>query len=135
MIQQTLQARYDRAAEIAKRDGLVVVAHGTRRRDGAAVYAVPSRSEQNRWHLVAVDGLRLTCDCTAATFGKYCGHRAAVRARLELEAQVRRDVREREAERAFHAAARRLAEAELSGGGSSDEAMRWFAHGGEWDSA
>ena len=99
---------YKRGLEIARRDALTVLAHGTRKSDGAAIYAVPSRSEQHRWHLVVVSGLELTCDCHAAKYGRYCAHRAAVRARLELEAQVRRDTREREVERAFHAAARAL---------------------------
>lgn len=133
MIQQTLQAQYTRAAAIAQRDALTVVAHGTRKGDGAAVYAVPSRSRgANCWHLVTVQGLNLVCDCTAARFGRYCGHRAAVRARLELEAEVRRDAREREAERALHQAACELEATLMS---STDEAMRWWAHGGEWDSA
>jgi hypothetical protein len=114
MTQQTLQAQYTRAAAIARRDSLQVVAHGTRKSDGAAVYAVPSRSLANMWHLVVVEGLRLSCDCHAAKHGRYCAHRTAVRARLELEAQVRRDVREREQERALHAAARALAEVEQS---------------------
>ncbi len=63
---------------------------------------------------MTVQGLNLLCDCAAARFGRYCAHRAATRARLELEAAVRRDVREREAERALHAAARALAEATLT---------------------
>ncbi|SRR5258706_720696 len=99
---------YERAMAIAKRDGLEVVAHGTRKSDGAAVYAVPSRSQQNTWHLVVVQGLELTCDCEAAQHGRYCAHRAAVRARLEIEAEVRRDTQEREVERLLHAAAREL---------------------------
>jgi hypothetical protein len=136
----TLQQRYERGLEIAHRDALEVVAHGTRKSDGAAVYAVPSRSQgANMWHLVVVEGLRLSCDCHAAKHGQYCAHRAAVRARLELEAQVRRDAREREAERAFHAAARELAEATLTSGSTSscqhDEQMAWWLHGGSWDSA
>ncbi len=103
------QARqYARGLEIAKRDALSVVAHGTRKSDGAAVYAVPSRTQANTWHLIVVKELELTCDCAAAQHGRYCAHRAAVRCRLEIEAQVRRDTREREIERAFHAAARAL---------------------------
>jgi hypothetical protein len=99
---------YERAMEVAKRDGLEVVAHGTRKSDGAAVYAVPSRSKPGQWHLVVVEGLDLVCTCAAGQHGRYCAHRAAVRARLELEAAVRRDTHEREVERTFHAAARAL---------------------------
>ncbi len=102
------QAAYTRGLEMATRDALTVVAHGTLKSNGAAVYAVPSRSEANRWHLVVVHGLHLTCDCHAAHYNRYCAHRAAVRCRLEIEMQVRRDTREREIERAFHAAARAL---------------------------
>jgi hypothetical protein len=101
-------AQYQRGLEIAQRDALTVCAHGTRKSDGAAVYAVPSRTQANRWHLVVVNGLQLTCDCHAARYNRYCAHRAAVRCRLEIEAHVRRDTREREVERAFHAAARAL---------------------------
>src|SRR5258708_12311351 len=105
------QQQYERAAAIARRDALTVVAHGTVKATGAAVYAVPSRSRgANFWHLVTVNGLHLACDCVAGRYGKYCAHCAAVRARLELEAEVSRDSREREAERAFHAAARELAQ-------------------------
>ncbi len=102
------QYQYQRGLEIAQRDALTVVDHGTRKSDGAAVYCVPSRSEPGRWHVIVVRELDLTCDCAAAQHGRYCAHRAAVQARLELEAQVRRDSREREVERAFHAAARAL---------------------------
>src|SRR5258708_36542221 len=101
-------AQYQRGLEIEKRVALTVVAHGTRKSDGAAVYAVPSRTQANTWHLIVVNELELTCDCHAAQHGRYCAHRAAVRARLEIETQVRRDTREREIERAFHAAARAL---------------------------
>jgi hypothetical protein len=101
-------AQYQRGLEIAKRDALTVVAHGTRKSDGAAVYCVPSRTQANTWHVIVVSGLDLQCTCEAAKHGKYCCHRAAVRARLELEAQVRQDTCEREIERAFHAAARAL---------------------------
>ncbi len=99
---------YERAMAIAKRDGLEVVAHGTRKSDGAAVYAVPSRSKPGQWHLVVAEGLDLVCTCAAGQHGRYCAHRAAVRARLELEAEVRRDSRERDVERLLHAAAREL---------------------------
>jgi hypothetical protein len=137
MVAQTAQQQFERAAAIAKRDALTVVAHGTVKATGSAVYAVPSRALANTWHLVVVNGLELTCDCHAAKYGKYCAHRAATRARLELEASVRRDARERELERGFHAAARELAEATLtsSSAGNTDEAWRYWANGGDWDSA
>src|SRR5258708_794339 len=101
-------AQYRRGLETAQRDSLSVVAHGTRKSDGAAIYCVPSRSQAGTWHVIVVSGLDLQCDCVAAQRGKYCCHRAAVRARLEIEAQVRRDTQEREVERLFDAAAREL---------------------------
>src|SRR5258708_8010553 len=101
-------AQYVRGLEIAQRDALTVVAHGTRKRDGAAIYCVPSRSQAGTWHVIVVSGLDLQCDCVAAQHGKYCCHRAAVRARLEMEAQVRRDTPERELERLCQAPATQL---------------------------
>jgi len=101
-------AQYVRGLEIAQRDALTVVAHGTRKSDGAAIYCVPSRSQANTWHVVVVSGLDLQCDCQAAKYGKYCCHRAAVRARILLEGQLRREAHEREVERLLHAAAREL---------------------------
>jgi hypothetical protein len=100
--------QYARGLAIAQRDALEVRGHGVRKSDGAAVYCVPSRSQQNVWHVVVVHELELTCDCAAAKHGRYCAHRAAVRARLVLEGQVRQDARERAVEQAFHAAARAL---------------------------
>src|SRR5260370_11740281 len=102
------QQQYARGLEIATRDSLQVVAHGTRKSDGAAVYAVPSRSQANTWHLVVVEGLHLVCDCKRAKYNGYCAHRSAVRARLILEGQVRQDTQEREVERLLHEAAREL---------------------------
>jgi hypothetical protein len=54
-------------------------------KDGRRVYAVPSRGERGRWHLFVVNGSLLTCDCHAAKYGRYCCHRAAVRARIQEE--------------------------------------------------
>src|SRR5258705_12827415 len=99
-------AQYVRGLEIAKRDALTVVAHGTRKSDGAAIYCVPSRSQAGIWHVSIVSGLDLQCDCAAAQHGNYCCHRAATRQRLEMEAQVRRDTQEPEGERLLHGAAR-----------------------------
>src|SRR5258708_11057085 len=99
---------YERMLATAKRDMLEVRGHGTRKSDGAAIYAVSSRTQANTWHLIVVSGLDLQCTCEAGKHGRYCCHRAAVRARLELQIQVRRDTRERAIEQAFHAAAREL---------------------------
>ncbi len=108
-------AQYRRGLETAQRDMLEVRGHGTRKSDGAAVYCVPSRSQANVWHVVVVNGLDLQCDCAAAKHGKYCCHRAAARARILLEGQLRREAQEREVERLLHAAAREL-EARIDAG-------------------
>lgn len=54
-----------RAIHRARDVALEVVGQGRRRYDGASIYAVPSQSERGRWHLVAVEGQRLSCDCHA----------------------------------------------------------------------
>src|SRR5258707_15112850 len=98
-------AQYQRGLETAQRDMLTVRGHGTVKATGAAVYAGPSRSQQNVGHLVVVNGLELTCDCTAGKYNRYCCHRAAVRARLILEGQVRQDAHAGAISRAVHGAA------------------------------
>ena len=74
----TQKKQLARATTIAQRDGLQVVAVGTRKADGATVYAVPSRSEPNRWHLIVCEGDRLACDCPAGKQNRVCAHRATV---------------------------------------------------------
>ncbi len=94
------QETYERMLTVVEHDHLNVHA-GTVRATGAAIYAVPSRSEANRYHLVSVSGHSLTCDCRAASFGKSCCHRAAVRQYLE-------NAHEAQIEAAFHSAAAAL---------------------------
>jgi hypothetical protein len=67
-----------------KRQELPVVGKG-RLKDGRVVYAVASRSQANRWHLVIVNRARLSCDCLASRYGRVCSHRRAVHARLVAE--------------------------------------------------
>ncbi len=76
-----------RAQEIAERDHLAVIGRGWTH-DGRRCYAVPSRSESNRWHIVVVNGLHLTCDCYAGQYGRICAHRAAVRQRIQEEREA-----------------------------------------------
>jgi hypothetical protein len=90
MTTKTKQQKYERLREVAQRDNLQVVGRGVRKSDGATIYAVPSRTVANLWHLVTVAHGALECDCTAATFGRYCCHRAAARARMEAEASSTR---------------------------------------------
>ena len=101
-------AQYARGLEIAQRDALTVVAHGTRKSDGAAIYCVPSRTTPGQWHIIVVEGANLVCTCEAAKHDRYCAYRAATRARILLEGQLRREAHERQVERAFHEAARAL---------------------------
>ena len=67
-----------------KRQELPVVGKG-RLKDGRVVYAVASRSQVNRWHLVVVNRARLSCDCPASRYGRVCSHRRAVHGRLVAE--------------------------------------------------
>lgn len=88
------QRAVDRATAIAQRDSLEVVGVGVAS-GGQRLYAVPSRSQEGRWHVVVVQGARLFCDCTASQHGRYCAHRAAVRAHLQVEHDAKRVERER----------------------------------------
>lgn len=86
----TQRTQLERATAIASRDGLEVAGKG-KTKDGRTVYAVPSRSQAGRWHLVAViSGAHLVCDCQAAQYGRICAHRAATRERLAAEAEAKR---------------------------------------------
>ena len=67
-----------------KHEELPVVGKG-RLKDGRVVYAVASRSEANRWHLVVVNRARLSCDCLASRYGRVCSHRRAAHARMVAE--------------------------------------------------
>lgn len=82
---QTQAEAIARALHRAHARGLEVVGKGTRKSDGATVYAVPSSSQPGRWHLVAVTGSRLVCDCQAGQRGLMCQHRALVRERIIAE--------------------------------------------------
>ena len=99
---QTQRAALDAALARAERDGIRVMGQGTRKSDGARVFAVSSASQPGRWHLVVIEAGRLHCDCPARS---YCKHRAVVHARLSAE----HEASQREAERQH---AKRLAAAE-----------------------
>jgi hypothetical protein len=74
-----------RALHRAHARGLLVTGKGSRKSDGALVYAVTSSSQPGRWHLVAVMGSRLACDCQAGKRGLVCQHRALVHERILAE--------------------------------------------------
>jgi|GEM_PF-2097515 Asp-tRNA(Asn)/Glu-tRNA(Gln) amidotransferase A subunit family amidase len=107
-----LEQRAIAALERAHQQGIEVVGKGTRKRDGAQVYAVTSASEHNRWHLVAALDLALTCDCQAAKHGQYCMHRALVHEYLVCESFKKSDRRIAREERRLEEALRRQIEQE-----------------------
>jgi hypothetical protein len=93
---QTQRNELERACERAQKAGLRVVGHGYRHIDHAEVYAVPSMRNVNHWHLVAVVGGRLACDCPAGQHGRMCAHRGCVHAFLVegVKAAVARSARQ-----------------------------------------
>jgi hypothetical protein len=81
---------FARALHRAHARGLLVTGKGSRKRDGAPVYTVTSSSQPGRWHLVAVVGARLQCDCQAGRRGLVCQHRAVVHERIASERTAER---------------------------------------------
>lgn len=58
-----------------------IAAKGTIKATGQTFYAVSSSNGVD-CYAVLVDGTNLTCNCRAAQCGKYCSHRALVRAHI-----------------------------------------------------
>lgn len=83
---QKQRDEYTRALERAHKAGIEISGRGIVKATGERMYAVTSGSEASRWHIVRVSGAQLVCDCTAATHGRYCQHRAIVREQLGKEA-------------------------------------------------
>ncbi len=75
-----------RAINRATEYGIEVVAKGRRKVDNAKIYCTTSHSDPDRWHVVAIVGKRLVCDCKSAVI---CTHRAAVHMDLAVEAAKR----------------------------------------------
>jgi len=68
----------------AERDGITILARGTRKSDGARVWGVTSKSKHDhRLHQVVQVGGRLLCDCPSRVI---CKHRGLVHADLVAEA-------------------------------------------------
>ncbi len=77
------RSELDRAIERAQRAGLVILARGMRKSDGARVWGVTSKSSHDyRLHQVVQVGQRLLCDCPAHVL---CTHRAVVHLDLARE--------------------------------------------------
>jgi hypothetical protein len=67
----------------AQRDGITILARGTRKSDGARVWGVTSKStHDHRLHQVVQVGGRLLCDCPSRVI---CKHRGLVHADLVAE--------------------------------------------------
>ena len=98
-----IQQEYTRALERAHANGLTICARGWWKADGSRVVGVTSASEPNTVHMVIVRDLTLTCDCTAAKYGRhYCSHRALVHEMLVEERFKRSDARIDKLERDLH---------------------------------
>src|SRR5947209_2704811 len=77
-----LPANYDRAAEIARKDGLKIRPLGDDRYD-------VTRPTNGHVHTVTLLDGRLVCGCPASEHGRYCAHRAAVRIHLLADMAAR----------------------------------------------
>lgn len=91
----TQREQLERAIERVTKASLEVVGHGHRKCDNARIFAVPSQTEPNRWHIVTLVGSRLVCDCQSRVI---CAHRAAVHMEIVVQA-AERELRSAEIER------------------------------------
>ncbi len=70
------RSELDRAIERARRDGIVILARGIRKSDGARIWGVTSKSSHDhRLHQVVEVEHRLICDCPSRVI---CKHRGLV---------------------------------------------------------
>jgi hypothetical protein len=102
MTQQTAETR---ATERALSEHITIAARGSIKSSGARFFLV--NGARGSQYTVLVHATRLECSCPAGAHGKVCKHRACVHAALLAERRVRQSV-------------------------TQDEAMRWYANGGEW---
>src|SRR5579862_8213537 len=86
----TQQEQYERALSRARDEAIEIAGHGTRKSDGARVWAVTSAHEDNRWYLVAREADRFVCNCPAGQHRpeRMCKHKALVRASLLAERKL-----------------------------------------------
>src|SRR5258707_4917354 len=80
----TIQQRDELSEAIlrAQRDGITILARGTRKSDGARIWGVTSKStHDHRLHQVVEVGGRVLCDCPSPVICKHFGlvHAALVR--------------------------------------------------------
>ena len=98
------RSELDRAIERAQRDGIVILARGTRKSDGARIWGVTSRtSHDHQLHQVVEVEHRLICDCPSRVICKHRGlvhldlaaEHAAIKAAQLAEARQQAERRER----------------------------------------
>lgn len=83
----------DRAILRAQGAGIVILARGSRKVDGARIWGVTSKTTHDgRLHQVTLINNRLVCDCAGAQHGRYCQHRAVVHQALVAASQASRKV-------------------------------------------
>lgn len=90
---QAQKTELEKAIERAHRRGIIILARGTRKSDGARVFGVTSQRDPNYLHVVVVLSGRLACDCPARVI---CTHRAIVYEALTVErdaAQIEENAR------------------------------------------
>ena len=90
----------ERAMNRALEQRIELAGQGTRKSDGATVYAVTSGTEAGLFHLVAVEDGRLICSCKAGQRGRICKHRAVVHDHLKTQAEATRQAQARDRETA-----------------------------------
>ena len=97
------RSELDRAIERAQRDGIVILARGTRKSDGARIWGVTSKtSHDHQLHQVVEVEHRLICDCPSRVICKHrglvhldlAGEHAALKAAEVAEARLQAARRE-----------------------------------------
>lgn len=118
----------DRAVEKACKAGLEVMGTGHRKSDGAKIFAVPSQSQPNRFHIVTLVGNRLICDCRSRVI---CCHRGAVHMEMVVQADRRRRLAE-EVEAALREERDEAARREAERASFADDDRWALIEAGQW---
>lgn len=84
---QMQKSQYEAMLAQAVINNIHIAAKGTIKATGQIFYAVSSSNGVD-CYAVLVDGNHLTCNCRAGQCGKYCSHRALVRATIEAAAKT-----------------------------------------------
>ena len=78
---QMQSTQYETMLAQALINNIHICGKGTVKATGQVFFAVSSSNGVDCYH-VMVDGVSLTCNCRAGQCGKYCSHRALVRATI-----------------------------------------------------